>query len=97
MNELIFIGTVLIYLGSVLLLYKLFGKNGLFDFAIYVTFAFWGTYPVGVFMSILITTYVFKAVVAVLDTPFIYIARKINAIEDYQDEKLTKCLVNSGN
>ncbi|MEE1102392.1 MAG: queuosine precursor transporter [Agathobacter sp.] len=67
------------------------------DTIIFVTFAFWGTYPVGVFMSILITTYVFKAVVAVLDTPFIYIARKINAIEDYQDEKLTKCLVNSGN
>lgn len=60
MNELIFIGTVLIYLGSVLLLYKLFGKNGLFDFAIFVTFAFWGTYPVGVFMSILITTYVYE-------------------------------------
>ena len=60
MNELIFIGTVLIYLGSVLLLYKLFGKNGLFDFAIFVTFAFWGTYPVGVLMSILITTYVYE-------------------------------------
>ena len=54
------VGTVLIYLGSVLLLYKLFGKNGLFDFAIFVTFAFWGTYPVGVFMSILITTYVYE-------------------------------------
>ena len=36
-NELIFIITVLIYLGSVLLLYKLFGKNGLYAFAIFGT------------------------------------------------------------
>ena len=31
-NELIFILTVLIYLGSVLGLYKVFGKNGLYAF-----------------------------------------------------------------
>ena len=36
-NELIFIVTVLLYLGSVLLLYKLFGKNGLYVFAIFGT------------------------------------------------------------
>ena len=36
-NELIFILTVLIYLGSVLVLYKLFGKNGLYAFAIFGT------------------------------------------------------------
>lgn len=36
-NELIFIITVLMYLGSVLLLYKLFGKNGLYAFAVFST------------------------------------------------------------
>ena len=36
-NELIFILTVLIYLGSVLILYKAFGKNGLYAFAIFGT------------------------------------------------------------
>ncbi len=34
-NELIFILTVLIYLGSVLVLYKVFGKNGLYAFAVF--------------------------------------------------------------
>ena len=36
-NEVIFAVTVLLYLGSVLLLYKLFGKNGLYTFAIFGT------------------------------------------------------------
>ena len=36
-NELIFILTVLIYLGSVLVLYKVFGKNGLYAFAVFGT------------------------------------------------------------
>ena len=36
-NEVIFIITVLLYLGCVLLLYKLFGRNGLFAFAIFST------------------------------------------------------------
>lgn len=49
----------------------------LIDTVIFTTLAFWGVYPTNVFLSILITTYVFKALVAVLDTPFIYLARKI--------------------
>ena len=36
-NELIFVATVLAFLGSVLLMYKLFGKNGLFVFAVFST------------------------------------------------------------
>ena len=44
---------------------------------IFTTLAFWGVYPTNVFFSILITTYVFKAVVALLDTPFMYLSRKI--------------------
>ena len=47
------------------------------DTVIFTTFAFFGTYPTNVFISILLTTYLFKAVVAFCDTPFIYLARKI--------------------
>ncbi|MCR5626007.1 MAG: queuosine precursor transporter [Lachnospiraceae bacterium] len=52
------------------------------DTLIFVTLAFWGTYPKDVFISVLLTTYLFKAVVALLDTPFIYIARKIKPVEE---------------
>ncbi len=52
------------------------------DTVIFTFLAFWGTYPTNVFVSILITTYLFKALVAVIDTPFIYIARKINPREE---------------
>ena len=47
------------------------------DTVIFTTLAFWGVYPTNVFLSILITTYVFKAIVALLDTPFMYCARMI--------------------
>ena len=52
------------------------------DTVLFTTLAFWGSYPTDVFMSILITTYLFKAVVALMDTPFIYLARKIKPLED---------------
>lgn len=52
------------------------------DTVIFTTLAFWGTYPTNVFLSILLTTYLFKAIVGLLDTPFIYFARKLKPIED---------------
>ena len=52
------------------------------DTIIFTTIAFWGVYPTKVFLSILISTYLFKAVVAVLDTPFMYLARKIEPIKE---------------
>jgi len=52
------------------------------DTVIFTFLAFWGTYPTDVFVSILLTTYLFKAVVALADTPFIYLARKIKPRED---------------
>ncbi|MCR5255104.1 MAG: queuosine precursor transporter [Acetatifactor sp.] len=52
------------------------------DTVIFTFLAFWGTYPTGVFFSILITTYLFKAVVAIADTPFIYLARLIKPREE---------------
>ena len=52
------------------------------DTVIFTFLAFWGTYPANVFFSILITTYLFKAIVALVDTPFIYLARKIKPKEE---------------
>lgn len=57
------------------------------DTVIFTTLAFWGTYPTNVFISILVTTYVFKAVVALVDTPFIYLARRIEPMEDDNERK----------
>lgn len=54
------------------------------DTVIFTFIAFWGVFPNDVFMSILITTYLFKAVVAVLDTPFIYIARNMVPLAEKQ-------------
>lgn len=52
------------------------------DTVIFTTLAFWGVYPGNVFVSILLTTYLFKAIVAIMDTPFIYAARKIRPREE---------------
>jgi len=49
----------------------------LLDSAIFCSIAFIGVFPWPVFWEILLTTYLMKFIVAVLDTPFIYWARKI--------------------
>ena len=58
----------------------------LIDTVLFTTLAFWGVYPRNVFLSILITTYVFKAVVALLDTPFMYLARKIVPLNERKEK-----------
>jgi len=50
----------------------------LIDTMVFTFIAFWGIYETPVFVSILITTYVFKFIVAAADTPFIYLAKKID-------------------
>lgn len=59
----------------------------LIDTVLFVTIAFWGVYPKNVFVSILLTTYLFKAIVAVVDTPFMYIARRITPREEAPVER----------
>ncbi len=49
----------------------------LIDTAIFCSIAFWGVFPLDVFIEIAITTYLFKWAIAVLDTPFIYLSGKI--------------------
>jgi len=48
----------------------------LVDSLVFCTIAFAGVYPAGVWLQILITTYVFKFVIAVAGTPVLYIARR---------------------
>jgi uncharacterized integral membrane protein (TIGR00697 family) len=48
------------------------------DTLIFTFIAFWGLYEINVFISIVLTTYLMKWIVAVIDTPFIYFARKIS-------------------
>ena len=47
----------------------------LIDTLIFTFIAFWGVYPKATLIQIIISTYLLKWVVALLDTPFIYLAR----------------------
>lgn len=47
----------------------------LIDSAVFTLIAFWGQFPVPVLLEILVTTYIFKVIVAALDTPLVYLAR----------------------
>lgn len=59
----------------------------LIDNSLFTIIAFWGIYPKEVLLEIFITTYFMKFIVAVFDTPFVYIAsylkskKKIKEIE----------------
>jgi uncharacterized integral membrane protein (TIGR00697 family) len=52
------------------------------DTVLFAVIAFWGSYPTPVLVSILLTTYLFKAIVALADTPFLYLARKIRPLKE---------------
>ncbi len=47
----------------------------LIDTLIFVSIAFWGLYPTPVLVEIALSTYLLKWVVALFDTPFMYLAR----------------------
>jgi len=51
----------------------------LLDSIIFATIAFYGLYPRRVFMEIVITTFLLKALCALLDTPFMYLAKYMHA------------------
>ena len=51
----------------------------LLDSLIFSTIAFYGLYPTKVFLEIVLTTYLLKAVCALLDTPFIYLAKYLHS------------------
>lgn len=47
------------------------------DSVVFVLIAFLGVMPTSVLFEIFITTYILKLIVAVLDTPFVYLAKRI--------------------
>ncbi|WP_430785628.1 queuosine precursor transporter [Virgibacillus flavescens] len=47
----------------------------LLDTAVFCSIAFYGQYPLDIWIEIFITTYVIKFIVALIDTPFMYIAK----------------------
>ncbi|MDR0139708.1 queuosine precursor transporter [Metabacillus idriensis] len=49
----------------------------LIDTLIFTSIAFLGVYPFSVWVQIFITTYLIKFVVAIIDTPFAYLAKKM--------------------
>ncbi len=49
----------------------------LIDSTVFCLIAFLGLFPINIWFEILITTYFFKLIVAIFDTPFIYFAKKI--------------------
>jgi uncharacterized integral membrane protein (TIGR00697 family) len=51
----------------------------LIDSLVFTLGAFWGVYEYDVLIQIIVTTYLFKIIVAALDTPFIYLARKLKS------------------
>jgi hypothetical protein len=54
----------------------------LIDSIIFVSIGFAGTVDMKILFEIMLTTYLFKAIVALCDTPFAYLARKINTLAD---------------
>ena len=54
----------------------------LIDTVIFVPIAFYGVYEGSIIFEIIITTYVVKLIVALLDTPIIYFAKKIKPLQD---------------
>ncbi|WP_400161897.1 queuosine precursor transporter [Brevibacillus sp. TJ4] len=54
----------------------------LLDTLTFCTIAFWGLYPLDVWLEILLTTYLIKFVVSAAATPVLYIARRMKVAEE---------------
>jgi queuosine precursor transporter len=50
----------------------------LLDTLVFTSIAFLGAFPFDVWIQIVITTYLLKWIVALLDTPFGYLAKRFN-------------------
>ena len=55
----------------------------LIDNVVFTTIAFYGVYPIDVMFNIFLSTYIIKFIVALCDTPFVYIADKM-----FRDKKI---------
>ena len=50
----------------------------LMNTALFTAFAFWGTYDIPTLISIFLSSYIIYVFTSLLDTPFVYLARKIH-------------------
>jgi uncharacterized integral membrane protein (TIGR00697 family) len=58
----------------------------LLDSVIFTFIAFWGLLPNNEFLEILLTTYLLKVIVAVVDTPFLYLAKMMFTHQKIKEE-----------
>ena len=56
------------------------------DSVIFTFIAFWGLLPTSEFLEILITTYLLKLIVAMVDTPFLYLAKMMFTRKKIKEE-----------
>jgi len=60
------------------------------DSAIFCSIALWGLYDTNTWLQILLSTYVMKLIVAAVDTPFLYLAKKIRPAPDVEEVGITR-------
>jgi len=60
----------------------------LLDSIVFVLIAFYGVFELNILLSILISTYILKLLVAILDTPFLYLIKKITPLNEKDENPL---------
>ncbi len=60
----------------------------LIDTTIFITIAFYGTLPTAALLGLIVTQYLFKMVVAVIDTPLVYLLVKLARKSQTKEQKL---------
>ena len=60
----------------------------LVDTVIFTSLAFAGRMPLNVFWQVMFTTYFFKVIIALCDTPFAYLARSVKTLDDEEPDKV---------
>jgi len=59
------------------------------DTILFCTIALWGLYDTNTWIQILATTYCLKWIVAIIDTPFIYLAKRLSPAIITKESKIT--------
>ncbi|WP_010278474.1 queuosine precursor transporter [Paenibacillus senegalensis] len=66
------------------------GISQMVDTLVFCTIAFYGLYPLDVWLQIVLTTYLFKVIVSISATPVLYLARRFQHPEDRSYEQEPK-------
>ncbi len=60
------------------------------DSIIFCSIALWGLYDTNIWLQILVSTYVMKLIVAAIDTPFLYLAKKIRPVSGMEEAGIAR-------